>query len=107
MYICPHLDSQSPELFGGRELTAECPDYSPSEIAQYSVRIPCYAFEYQQFRTLRRGECVTWSACPNPDCLTRYCLKRVWTICHSIVLMVSRDLFNPAHSGWQAQIDRQ
>jgi hypothetical protein len=106
-YICPHLNSASPELFGGRPMTAECPDYTISEIEQQKYKIPCYFFLGREFRQLRQGECVTWSQCPIPDCFTRYCLRRVRIAYHGIVLSVSRDLFGcPTHPAWQAQIDR-
>jgi len=32
VYICPHLDSSSSELFSGRPMTVECPDYAFLEI---------------------------------------------------------------------------
>ena len=59
-YICPHLNSSSPELFGGRPMTAECPDYTFSEIQilqqRYECRVPCHCSE--DCCQLRLGKCV-------------------------------------------------
>jgi hypothetical protein len=106
-YICPHLNSASPELFGGRPMTAECPDHTFMEVeARTRFRKVQYCRD-QNCYYLRRGEYVTWSQCPHPDCFTRYCLKRMFAVEYGIVLEVSRDLFSdPTHSAWLAQIDQ-
>jgi hypothetical protein len=109
-YICPHLNSDSPELFGGRLLTADCPDHTPdytvSEIEQQHYTTCHFGCACHR---LRLGVCVTWSQCPNPDCFTRYCLRRIWNSPdHCIVLEVSRDLFGcPTHPAWLAQMEPQ
>jgi len=106
-YICPHLNFSSPELFSGRPMTAECPDYAFSEIKQRKYEIPCY--NNRECSQLRLGKCVTWSQCPDPDCFTRYGLRRLWHAPYwCIVLQVSRDLLDgPTHRTWQAQMERK
>jgi hypothetical protein len=37
-YICPHLNTTSAELFGGSVVTAECPDYTFSQIRDMERR---------------------------------------------------------------------
>jgi hypothetical protein len=106
-YICPHLNSTSPELFGGRPMTAECPDHTFSEIRERKYKIPCQ-FSYNHHHLLRHGECVAWSQCPHPNCFTCYCLKRIWNGPHGIVLEVSRDLLGyPTHTAWLAQMKQK
>jgi hypothetical protein len=85
VYICPHLNASSPNIFDGRPLTADCPNYTFSEIQQREelglngrYRITCYLGP--QFRHLRLGECITWSQCPEPHCFTHYYLRRIWIL---------------------------
>ena len=105
-YICPHLRSSSPQLFGGRQITIDCPDYTLSEIRRKKFEVPCYSRD-SHCQLLRQGKCVTWAQCHNQDCLTRYSLRRIWcTRTHGIVLEISRDLgASPTHPTWLAQID--
>jgi hypothetical protein len=104
-YICPHLRSSSLELFDGRSMTAECSDYTFSEIREDTYKAPC-RYQLRPCHQLRRGQCVAWSQCPSQDCFTRYCLNRIWTgRYHGIILEVSCDLFGgPTHPSWQSQI---
>lgn len=108
-YICPHLNSASPELFGGSPVTTECPDYTFSQIRDLERKRPapdCYQ-SYNVNHLLRLEECVIWSQCPQPNCITRYCLHRIRATYHGIALAVSRDLTgDPIHTAWLAQMEQ-
>jgi hypothetical protein len=108
-YICPHLNTASPELFGGSLMTAECPDYTFSQIRDLERKHQapyCYKI-YNSHDLLRLGKCVTWSQCPQPNCITRYCLHRIRSTYHGITLAVSRDFpGDPTHTAWLAQMEQ-
>jgi len=104
VYICPHSNSRSPWLFAGKSMTADCPDCADPNSAESSRLRPC--FWDLKYRRLRRGECVVWSQCPHPHCLTRYCLRREPVMTHCVYLEVSRDLLgSPTHPAWLAQAE--
>jgi hypothetical protein len=103
-YICPHLRTGSPELFNGQILTAECPN---SPTASQLFR-PLCSFLFTS-SCLREGGCMVWSKCWNPNCLTRYGLRRV-SLCtpqesNLIILEINRRMLGePTHVSWQAQV---
>jgi hypothetical protein len=106
VYICPHMNSDSPEMFGGKSMSAECPDHTRSEIREERWKTSCCTAS--RCSNNRRGECVTWAQCPESECLTRYCLRRHWTISHGIVLEISRDIIGgPTHPAWLAQLQQK
>ena len=105
-YICPHLRTGSSELFDGQILTAECTDSSAFSIVNPR---PCY-YSFQG-ECLREGKCMFWSECRNPNCLTRYGLRRVRLRSRPEVSMVvfevyRRMLSGPTHASWRAQVLR-
>ncbi|KAF2462945.1 uncharacterized protein BDR25DRAFT_347511 [Lindgomyces ingoldianus] len=60
-YICPHLSTASPELFGGSLVTAECPDYTFSQIRDLERKHQapeCYQI-YNIHNLLRLGKCTS------------------------------------------------
>lgn len=109
VYICPHLDTASPVLFGGNQMSAQCPDFGLDRIEGYiqgGDDIPC--FWLHNCRHLREGKCVTWAKGHDLNCSTRYCLSRAWVVLgHCVLLQVSRDIpGDPSHPGWLAQMDQ-
>ncbi len=105
-YICPHLRTGSPELFGGQVLTAEC---TGSIVVPKPLLRGCDFFELGI--CLREGGCMFWSVCWNPNCLTRYGLRRVQLYTRPETDLVvfevySRMLNGPTHTSWQAQVLR-
>jgi hypothetical protein len=105
-YICPHLRSSSPELFGGRSMTAEYPNHPFLGMQDATSRDPCGAYQ-NLGNQLRGGKCVVWSQWPCQDCFTRYCLKRRpnGRYQRRIFLEGSCDLLgSPIHPSWLSQI---
>ena len=104
-YICPHLRTDSPELFDSQTLTAECTD-STVNSGQYRR-----CGDYIMGRCLHLGGCMFWSECRSPNCLTRYGLRRVqlstWPKADLVVFKVIRTMLGrPTHGSWQAQVLR-
>ena len=105
-YICPHLRTGSVELFGGQVLTAEC---TGNIVNPKRWGLPCSFFLLCY--CLSQGGCMFWSECWNPNCLTRYGLRRV-ELCtvpetDLVVFEVYRRMLNgPTHPSWHAQVLR-
>ena len=106
-YICPHLRSSSPELFGGRHIKIDFPNHPSvsSEDLILRLKSPCHSRGNDQL--IGEWGCVTWGECPHPDCITRYCVRRQYRHPHSgwVGLEVCCDMMNdPSHPTWQAQV---
>jgi hypothetical protein len=103
-YICPHLRTSSPELFNGQILTAEC---TGSIVVPEFYSRPCNFSLLGE--CLREGGCMFWSECWNPNCLTRYGLRRITLYtqpeANLVVFEVNRRMLSgPTHASWQAQV---
>ena len=105
VYICPHLRSNDPSLFGGKPFTADCPAINWTTVPEgQPQRYPCR--DEPECVSLRRGSCVVWSKCHVQDCPMRYCFRRVGTKDYDldiIIFEMSSDLVGgPANPSWLA-----
>ena len=108
-YICPHLRSSNPALFGRRR---SADDSQKAGELYWDLPLPSKAKRcsatYQDFGA-RHGRCLIWADCVAEDCGTRYGLRReegyndgsMWAI-----FEVDRDMVGgPTHPSWLAQLE--